>query len=96
MNKIIIDDTVQDVTPEIVAEVFAELDSEKQALFFNRVAEIASKWSWGGMGMQLQYVTDEDGLSLGGRRVMSEIGDYSHWGLCNGKLLMGKSSNETR
>lgn len=69
------------VTPELIAEIFAEMDSTEQAKFFNHVAEVASQWNGMGFPMQLQYITDEDGLTLAGRRVMQGIGDYSHWGL---------------
>ena len=72
---------LKSISPEDIAELFTELDSEQQARFFNKVAEIASIWSWGDMGMQLQYITDEEGLTLPGRRVMQNIGEYSHWGL---------------
>ena len=67
-------------TPEELAELFAGLDSEEQARFFNQIAKVASKWR-GPFEMQLQYITDEDNLSLSGRRVMQSIGEYSHWGL---------------
>jgi len=79
--KIIIDDQIKEITPELVAELFAHMYADEQALFFNHVDEIASKWRWGSMGVQLQYITDEDGLTIAGRRVMQEIGNYSHWGL---------------
>lgn len=75
--KVIEDDQVKDITPEILAKAFAHMHSDEQARFFNRVAEISSPW----LNMQLQYITDEDGLTLAGRRCMSYIGDYSHWGL---------------
>lgn len=65
------------ISPEDVAAMFAGLCSDDQARFFNHVAEIASPW----LAFQLQSVTDEDGLTLAGRRVMQEIGEYSHWGL---------------
>ena len=81
------DDRIQPLTPEMVAGMFAGMGADEQAAFFNCVGEISSKWSWGGMSMQLQYITDEDGLTLAGRRVMQEIGEYSHWGLVpRGKL----------
>lgn len=78
--KIIDDDRVKEVTPEIVAEIFAGMGSDEQARFFNRISEVASTWDCG-FPMQLQWVTDDDGLTLGGRRVMQNIGEYSHWGL---------------
>lgn len=69
-----------DITPEQVAEMFADMDSEEQARFFNHVAKVASKWP-ASLGMQLQCVTEDDGLTMEGRRVMQGIGEYSHWGL---------------
>lgn len=78
--QVIDDDRIKEITPEIVAEIFAGMRSDEQARFFNRVSEIASAWG-GGFPMQLQWVTDDDGLTLSGRRVMQQIGEYSHWGL---------------
>jgi len=78
--KVIIDDRLQDLSPEILAEAFASMDSAEQARFFNHIAEVASIWNCG-WPFQLQAITDEDGLTLSGRRVMQEIGEYSHWGL---------------
>jgi hypothetical protein len=81
--KVIVDDNVLPITPEMVAEMFACMGSDEQAAFYNHVDKVASSWH-GGRGqlcMQLQAITDEDGLTLAGRRVMQQIGDYSHWGL---------------
>ena len=75
------EDRLQDITPEIIAELFCDLGSDEQARFFNHIAEVASTWS-AGFPFQLQWVTDDDGLNLSGRRVMQQIGEYSHWGLC--------------
>jgi len=71
------------VTPEMVAELFGFMTSKEQAQFFNHVDEVCTSWH-GGIGalsIQAQYITDEDDLSLSGRRVMQKIGEYSHWGL---------------
>jgi len=81
--RLIEDEEIHKITPEIVAEMFCALDSHLQARFFNHIAVVASKWSHGGLPMQLQYITDDSGLNLAGRRVMQGIGEYSHWGLCN-------------
>lgn len=70
-------DTIRDITPEDVAELFAGMDADEQAEFYNHVAKIASNWLY----MQAQYITDSEKLTLPGRRVMQTIGDYSHWGL---------------
>ena len=67
-------------TPEELATVFWHMDSLEQARFFNTLAEI-SDWRF---PFQLQHITESDGITLAGRRVMQEIGEYSHWGLsCN-------------
>ena len=79
--KIIIGNKIKEITPEIVAELFASLGSDGQARFFNHVDVVASTWGGGGFAFQLQGITDDDGLTLAGRRVMQAIGDYSHWGL---------------
>lgn len=80
-KKLIDGNEVKEITPEIIAELFAELGSDEQARFFNRVAEVSSRWGGGGLAMQLQWITDDNGLTLAGRRVMQHIGEYSHWGL---------------
>lgn len=79
-----------DMTPEDLADRFAELCSDEQARFFNRVADVSSKWKRG-FEFQLQYITDEDGLTLAGRRVMQGIGDYSHWGLVPTKFRLDQN-----
>lgn len=76
--KLIIDDALVEVTPERLAALFAHLGSDEQARFFNALDSEMSGWCW---AMQLQYVTDDSGLTLAGRRVMQAIGEYSHWGL---------------
>ena len=75
--KLIFDEKIIEVTPEIIAEFFCDMGSDEQAAFFNHISTIATTW----LPMQLQGITDEHGLNLGGRRVMQEIGEYSHWGL---------------
>ena len=71
------------VTPEMVAELFGFMTSKEQSQFFNHIDEVCTSWH-GGIGalsMQAQHITDEDDLTLAGRRVMQKIGEYSHWGL---------------
>ena len=80
-KKILVGDSLVTITPEIVAELFADMGSDEQARFFNHVDVVASTWGGAGLCIQLQAITDDDGLSLAGRRVMQEIGEYSHWGL---------------
>ena len=76
-HRLLKDDTLTDITPQDVAELFAAMDSDEQAEFYNHIAKVASSW----LSMQSQYITDSDKLTLAGRRVMQTIGDYSHWGL---------------
>jgi len=71
---------ITEITPEIVAELFCNMDAEAQAKFFNEIDKLASVWS-APLCFQMQGITDDSGLSLGGRRVMQMIGEYSHWGL---------------
>ncbi len=70
-----------EMSPEELAERFCALGSDEQARFFNHIDTVASRWAGMGLAMQLQYITDDDGLTLAGRRVMQYIGEYSHWGL---------------
>ena len=65
-----------ELTPGEVAEAFCKLRSDGQALFFNEIAKIVDEGGWW-LGMQLQYVTDDESLTLRGRAVMALIGDYS-------------------
>ncbi|MFA5166763.1 MAG: hypothetical protein WC449_05760 [Candidatus Paceibacterota bacterium] len=69
-----------EITPLEAAAVFWSMNSKDQANFFNELAFLSESR----LPMQLQYITEDDVLSLAGRRVMQEIGEYSHWGLsCN-------------
>jgi hypothetical protein len=81
VKRIIDGDAIIAITPELIAELWCNLDASEQASFFNEVGHIASAWRAGGPEFQLQYITDDHGLNLAGRRVMQSIGDYSHWGL---------------
>lgn len=63
--------------PEDVAALFWNMSSDEQARFFNYLDKIAEFH----FPFQLQNITDDDGLTLAGRRVMQHIGEYSHWGL---------------
>ena len=80
MKEILIDKTLTEITPEIVAELFWNMGAEEQAKFYNHLDTITDFH----FPFQLQAITEEDGLTLAGRRVMQYIGDYSHWGVtCN-------------
>jgi hypothetical protein len=68
---------IVEVTPEILADLFWSMHSDEQARFYNHLDKIADNH----FAFQLQAITDEEGLTIGGRRVMGCIGEYSHWGL---------------
>ncbi|MCP4342091.1 MAG: hypothetical protein GY799_25215 [Desulfobulbaceae bacterium] len=74
--KVIKDDRIIDLTPELVAAQFANMQSDDQARFFNHVATIVSTWSRP-MCFQLQSITDDENLTHAGREVMQQIGEYS-------------------
>lgn len=76
-HKILVGNTLEEITPEIIAELFAEMKSDQQAVFFSRVGELVETWAAGCMALQLQYVTDDAALTPAGRRVMQEIGEYA-------------------
>jgi hypothetical protein len=75
--KAIIEEKIQELTPELLAKAFWEMCSDEQARFYNHLDEVAGYKAY----FQLQYITEDDGLTLAGRRVMQAIGEYSHWGL---------------
>jgi hypothetical protein len=77
--KVLVNETIEidEVDPEMLAEAFWDMDSDKQARFFNHLDKIADFY----FPFQLQSITDNNGLTLAGRRVMQAIGEYSHWGL---------------
>lgn len=59
---------------EEVAKVFWAMDAEEQAEFFNTLHDIAYM---NGLPMQLQFLTDNKHLKLGGRLVMEQFGEYA-------------------
>lgn len=78
-------DTLEEITPEILAKLFWNMDGSDQAKFYNHLDEIAEfKFP-----VQLQCITEDEGLTLSGRRCMQMIGEYSHWGVTC-RILNGK------
>ena len=60
-----------------VAEEFCAMDSVGQAEFFNEIAKYVSFWDKN-FCFQMQYVTEEECLSVEGRNIMKTIGEYSN------------------
>ena len=65
-----------DLSPAELAEQFCQLDSEMQALFFNNIKRITDQWDMG-FFWQLQYITESERLTDGGRTIMRQIGEYA-------------------
>lgn len=64
------------LSPEELAFEFCDMIDSDQAKFFNEVHRITEKWERP-LCFQLQFITDNEILTDGGRRVMSEIGSYA-------------------
>lgn len=77
MNRILINDTLHDITVEMVAEEFCKLGSDQMAEFFSVVAAKTSKWQ-SPFCFQLAWVTDDPALDYAGRELMHEIGQYAY------------------
>ena len=71
-RKITVDVTL---TPDELAFEFANMGDEQQAMFFNELANITSKWERP-LCFQLQYIIDNPALTKEGRKIMQEIGEY--------------------
>lgn len=74
--RVIVDDRICRLQPADVADLFANMASDEQALFFNRLAVVTAGWK-AGLAMQLQGLTDEECLTAEGRQVMQQIGEYA-------------------
>jgi hypothetical protein len=62
-------------TPDELAFEFANMNSEQQAMFFNELASITDKWEHP-FCFQLQALTDNPALTIEGRHIMEQIGEY--------------------
>ncbi len=70
-------DVTLDVTPNDIADLFCSMDSDEQAIFFNKVAKNIKQWE-SPLYFQLQAITDSAELTEEARLIMKEIGDYSY------------------
>lgn len=62
-----------ELTPVEVAEVIWSMNSEMQVEMLNELARLAGHLNC----FQLQYITDDENLTLTARALMSQIGNYS-------------------
>lgn len=65
-----------DITPAKCADIFATMDGDEQAEFFNALAEHIKEWQ-NPFCFQLQSVIDSGKLTAEAKQVMFEIGNYS-------------------
>lgn len=62
------------LTPEQVAEEFAEMDSDQKVRFFNRLGTLFYGWAEAEDGQQLQMVAESSELTAAGLGNMAAIG----------------------
>ena len=65
------------LTPEEIASEFAGMNDSEQAIFFSELARITGEWERP-FCFQLESITNRPELSIEGRRIMEEIGDYGY------------------
>ena len=71
-RKIFVDVTP---TPDELAFEFTNMGDEQQAMFFNELALITEKWDRP-FCFQLYALVTNGHLTLAGRKIMEEIGEY--------------------
>lgn len=64
------------ITPEEMAEEFANMGDDQQAVFFNTLAKITETWS-SPFSFQLEAIVTHPALTAEARAVMSAIGEYA-------------------
>lgn len=62
-------------TPEELASEFANMGDDQQALFFNELARLTKNWK-NPFCFQLQGLVDRPELTVEGKRIMEQIGEY--------------------
>lgn len=63
------------LTPEELAKEFVGMSQDQQAIFFNEVANISSKWSRD-FCFQVQAIVNNSKLTVAGRKIMEQLGEY--------------------
>ena len=64
-----------ELSPEDLADCFCDLHSDEQAFFFNRIAEVVETWA-NSFTFQLQCMIDNNVLTIDGKEIMRQIGEY--------------------
>lgn len=65
-----------EVSPEQVAKLFTDMDTEQMAYFFNEVARITDTWT-ASFVIQMFRLSDDENLSDDGRKIMQTMGTYA-------------------
>ena len=66
-----------EVTPELLAKWFANMDSREQATFFNVLADEVAEWG-APFAFQMDAISAEKHLTNEARDIMKKIGEYSN------------------
>ena len=74
MNHITRTITLDDITPDETAMLFAKYNSEGQARFFHALHDIVEKW--GGMGWCGQCSWIADDITPEGRKVIAKLNEW--------------------
>lgn len=69
-------ETSFELDTEELAKEFCEMDCDSQAAFFGYIALLLDQWK-NPLPIQLKAISESKMLSLGGRRVMRQIGEYA-------------------
>ena len=64
-----------ELTPQLTAHAFCEMDAQQQAEFFNEVAHISNRWGIDKFAYQMNTVVTLGGLTDVGEKIMREIGE---------------------
>lgn len=81
------------LTPEEIASEFAGMNDSEQAIFFSELARITGEWNRP-FCFQLQSLVDRPELSIEGRRIMEEIGEYAR--LSRAELKVKREAEKKR
>ena len=68
---------VAEFTPQQIAEMFCDMDSEEQAEFLNEVWEIARGWRGAGWCQQSSSIAQSDRLEDGGKNVIAALAEHA-------------------
>jgi hypothetical protein len=67
--------TLDDLTPDELAELFCKMFADEQAAFFAKVAQVASTWPGAGMCQQACAIADH--LDHDGRYAIERLADHA-------------------